>query len=109
MAKSQTKTPKSWTDVSGKAIVFGNTFKTKKGSFISYSTTISSKNEDGDYDRVYVKVRFKKDDDPETEGRFDIKIKSGFLAVDAYENKKGDQVTQPVLVVTDYEVIDDDE
>lgn len=65
----------------------------RNGTFYRYSVSISSKNEDGSFDTVYVPIKFaKKAGAPE-------KIKNGaecdfegFLSVDAYTDREGNRV-----------------
>lgn len=102
--KTTTKRPKSWADVSGRMKVWGKEVNYKKTSFMSYSTSVGAKNEDGDYDNVYYNVRFRKDEHPDREGAFEINVKAGFLTVTT--DKKGN--CYPAVMVLDYEVVDDD-
>ena len=102
--KTTTKRPKSWADVSGRMKVWGKEVNYKKTSFMSYSTSVGAKNEDGDYDNVYYNVRFRKDEHPGREGAFEINVKAGFLTVTT--DKKGN--CYPAVMVLDYEVVDDD-
>ena len=102
--KTTTKRPKSWTDVSGRMRVWGKEVNYKKTSFMSYSTSVGAKNEDGEYDNVYYNVRFRKDEHPDREGAFEINVKAGFLTVTT--DKKGN--CYPAVMVLDYEVVDDD-
>lgn len=100
-----TKRPKSWTDISGRIRVWGKEVESKKGSFMSYSTSVGKKNEDEEYDNVYYNVRFLKDEHPDIGGAFDINVKAGFLTVTT--DKKGN--CYPAVMVLDYDVVDEDD
>lgn len=96
--------PKSWADIKGCMRVWGKEVNYKKSSFMSYSTSVGAKNDDGEYDNVYYNVRFRKDEHPDREGAFEINVKAGFLTVTT--DKKGN--CYPAVMVLDYEVVDDD-
>ena len=98
-----TKRHKSWADVNGCMRVWGKEVEYKKSSFMSYSTSVGARNEDGEYDNVYYNVRFRKDEHPDLEGAFEINVKEGFLTVTT--DKKGN--TYPAVMVLDYVVVDD--
>ena len=95
---------KSWSDISGEMRVWGREFTYKKSTFMFYSTSVGSKNEDEEYDNVYYNVRFKKDESPDIEGAFKINVKKGFLTVST--DKDGD--TYPSVMILDYDIIDDE-
>lgn len=99
----QKNAERSWTDVSGKMRVWGKEIETKKSSFVSYSTSVGSKNENGEYDNVYYNVRFKKDEAPDLLGSFIIDVKKGFLTVTT--DKEGS--TYPAVMILDYEIIEE--
>lgn len=102
--KATIKRTKSWTDVSGRMRVWGKEMEHKKTSFISYSTSVGSKNEDEEYDNVYYNVRFRKGEHPDRDGVFEINIKAGFLTVTT--DKKGN--CYPAIMVLDYEEVDEE-
>lgn len=65
----------------------------RNGTFYRYSVSISSKNEDGSHDTVYLPIRFAK------RANMPEKIKNGaecdfegFLSVDAYTDREGNRV-----------------
>ena len=89
---------KTWKDVSGKMTVWGNIPEGR--DFITYSTTVSSKDVDGKYVNCYMGVRFKKDDDPDAEGRVDIDVKSGFITC----GRGSDGNNRMYVFVTDYDI-----
>lgn len=103
--KTTSKRPKSWADVCGRMRVWGKEVEYKKDSFMSYSTSVGVKNEDEEYDNIYYNVRFRKNEHPDIEGAFDIKVKTGFLTVTT--DKKGN--CYPAVMVLDYEVVDEDD
>lgn len=103
-AKTVTKRPKSWGDVNGLMRVWGKEVEYKKSSFMSYSTSVGAKNEDGGYDNVYYNVRFRKDEHPNREGAFEINVNAGFLTVTT--DKKGN--CYPAVMVLDYDVVDEE-
>ena len=65
-------------------MIFRNVFD----SGISYSTTISHKNQDGEYENSFINVRFKKNVD--VENKQQIIIKDAWL--DFYQSKDGKNV-----------------
>ena len=63
-------------------------FRNEFDSGISYSTTISHKNIDGEYENAFINLRFKKNVD--VENKQQIIIKDAWL--DYYQNKDGKTV-----------------
>lgn len=55
---------------------------------ISYSTGISRKTIKGDYENMYVKLKFKKDEEPNYKNRFDMKIKNAFLTFSEFNKQR---------------------
>lgn len=99
---------KYWSgNLTGTMRVFGQHREFGKGknkqSFISYSTTIGKKNQDGEWVNAYIPVKFPKDYDPDIEDMFLIEVKDGFLSVNTYQSKDRGEVKEICLVVTDYE------
>ncbi len=72
-------------------------FKNDKG----YSTSISSKKEDGSYENMFIAVNFKKG--VEVENKTKINITDGFLSF--YKTKDG--LAKPKIVVMEYEIAND--
>ena len=103
--QSKRKNEKSWRDIDGAMILWGKKIDYKKGkktsSFYSYSTTVSSKNDDGSYNNVYLNVRLATEEPLEHEGRADIMIKEAFITT----TKGKDDVNRLTVVVLDYDVI----
>lgn len=104
MAKTITATKNAWTNITGNMIVFGKKFKGNKGTFLKFSTTVGRKFDgDDDFTNVFVDVQFPKYDIPKGEGRHDIDVKDGFLSVDRYVNKDGDEITKIKVVILSYD------
>lgn len=91
-----------WSNIEGRMRVWGKEIPYKNSSFMSYSTSIGSKNQDDEYDNVYFNVRFRKDEGPNLLGAFEIYIKSGFLTVTT--DKDGN--CYHAIMVLDYELRD---
>lgn len=73
-------------------------FKSEYG----YSTSISSKNMNGEYDKMYLSVQMPKD--TVLENKTNIIITNGFLSF--YKTKDG--LTKPKIVVMEYELENDE-
>ena len=90
-------------DVTGKSVkLWVNNVQTKDGrSFNSYNVGISKKNSDGSYTNMYLKTKFGKDayvpKDIPNGAQMDFE---GFLTVDAYTDRSGNEVKNPALFVT---------
>lgn len=82
--------------VTGETMIFKND--------LGYSTTISNKNQEGTYDKMYLSVQFRKDD--EKAGRLSnmtkIDIKNGFMSF--YKTTNG--MTKVKIIVLDYDILD---
>lgn len=101
--------PEMWTTIRGRMRVFGTVFNGRKGEYMAYSTSIGRKNEDGDYDNLYLKVFFPKEDDPAVEGLCEIDVKEGFITLNCYSKGKGrkaERIVQPSVMVLDYVIVD---
>lgn len=109
--KGSSRASDTWNTITGVMSIYGNTFTTKKKGkkkkFVKWSTTIGRKDEDGEYVNYYLRVRFAGDaSEPETGGLHQIDVGNAFLSVESYENRDGDDVVNPVLVVTENEILD---
>ena len=82
------------TSITGETMIFKN----DKGF---YSTTISKKNKDGEYENAYIPVSFKKG--VELENRDRINVTNGFLTFDSYTDKEGKTRTNLKIFVLDFE------
>lgn len=76
-------------------MIFRNVFD----NGISYSTTISHKNINDEYENAFINVRFKKDVDVENKSK--IIIKNAWL--DFYENKDGKNVFY--IFISDFDLV----
>ena len=76
-------------NITGKTLIFKNDY--------GYTTTISKKNQNGEYERMYISVQLPKG--IELENKTMIDINKGFLSF--YKNKQG--LSQIKLVVMEYQ------
>lgn len=111
--KGSSRASDTWNTITGVMSIYGNTFTTKKKGkkkkFVKWSTTVGRKGEDGEYVNYYLRVRFAGDaSEPETDGLHQIDVGNAFLSVESYTNRDGDDVVNPVLVVTENEILDDE-
>ena len=96
----------TWNEITGIMRVFGNTFSVGKGKnateITKWSVTVSGKDKNGDWVNYYVRVKFSGKDahEPDTDGLHTIDINNAFWSVDSYQNKDGEDVVTPVIVVT---------
>ena len=82
--------------------VFANTRKTRAGDIRSFSTSIGSKDSEGNWHNMYIAVRFPRSKVIAEDGRHDLHILNAFWSFDEYD--RGDVTVQkPVIVITDYE------
>lgn len=95
-----TEERKSWADLSGEMRIFGKKREGEKGTWFAYSTSIGKKQEDGSYKNVFFNVRFTKDNDPEKDGGFTVKLNKAFFTVDSWQEKN-----YPCIVVTDFDFV----
>ena len=106
-AKRSERAKDTWNVITGIISIWGNTFDGKKGSYTNWSATLGKKNDSGEYDNYYLRVRFGKNcEEPETDGLHQIDLENAFLSVEAYTNKDKERVIMPVLVITEGSVID---
>ena len=76
-------------------MIFKNTFD----NGVSYSTTVSHKNINDEYENAFINVRFKKDVDVENKSK--IIIKNAWL--DFYENKDGKDIFY--IFISDFDLV----
>lgn len=107
-AKRSERAKDTWNEISGIMTIYGNTFEDRKGrDYISWSATVGKKNDDGEFQNYYFKVRFGKTaTEPTTDGLHQIDIRSGFFSLESYE-KKGKEIITPIIVIIEDEVLDD--
>ena len=106
-AKKQTpKALQLWNNINGAMRVWATERTYKKKSWISFSTSIGKKDDDGEYANIYFDVLFKKNKAPEVdEGAFEIIVKKGFLTFTTYN----DGSNHPAVMVMEYDLKDEDE
>jgi hypothetical protein len=111
--KGSSRASDTWNTITGVMSIYGNTFTSGKGQkrkkFVKWSTTVGHKDEDGEYTNYYLRVRFAGDAiPPKTDGLHQIDVGNAFLSVESYTNRDGDDVVNPILVVTENEILDDE-
>lgn len=110
--KKETEFKQDWNSISGNMRIFGNEIeyskKGKKSSFVKYSTSVGTKDEDGDYVNAYLDVQFTKDcgyDPDGATGELHVQVNKAFLGVDYWDD--GDKRrTKLKLIVQDADAID---
>ena len=107
-AKRSERAKDTWNKITGIMSIYGNTFTgKKKKKYVSWSATVGKKNDAGEFDNYYFRVRFAKDaNEPQTDGLHQIDIQSGFFSLETYTKGK-EEVTVPVIVIVEDEVLDD--
>lgn len=108
-AKRSERAKDTWNQITGIMSVYGNTFTgRKKKKYVSWSATVGKKNDEGEFDNYYFRVRFAKDaNEPKTDGLHQIDIQSGFFSLETYTKGK-EEVTVPVIVIVEDEVLDEE-
>lgn len=112
MAQKKTKRSErakdTWNEITGIMSIYGNTFEDRHGDeYISWSATVGRKDEDGEYQNYYFKVRFGKNaTQPMTDGLHQIDIQSAFISLESYE-KKNKEIITPIIVVIENDVLDE--
>ena len=98
----------TWNRITGILSVYGNEFKSKNGgTIVKWSTSVSNKKEDGSFDRYYLLVRFAGSvKAPDKPGLHQIDVVNAFLSCQRWTSKDGDEYVDPVLVITDGEVVE---
>lgn len=76
----------------------------KPASFLKFSTSIGTKNEDGEWNNLYFNVRFMKGDAPQADAgmNFEIEIVKAFLTFEIFQTKDGDEIKIPTIVVQEW-------
>lgn len=69
-------------------------------AYTTYSTKINSKDKDGNWQSVFITVRFKKG--VEVNNKADIKVNNAFFGVDTYNGN-----STLTMIITDFEVVAD--
>lgn len=107
-AKRSERAKDTWNEITGIMSIYGNTFTgKKKKKYVSWSATVGKKNDAGEFDNYYFRVRFAKDaNEPQTDGLHQIDIQSGFFSLETYTKGK-EEVSVPVIVIVEDEVLDE--
>ena len=121
MSKSSEKTTsaQTWNTIRGTMKIFGNEFsrkikdkKTKKTverTVVKWSVSVGTKLND-EFVNFYLPVGFSKDaGSPDEPGLHQINVKNAFLTCQAWEDKDGEIQTRPLLMITEWEDLEDDE
>lgn len=82
-------------NINGETMIFKNEY--------GYTTTISNKNLQGEYENMYVTIQLPKDD--ELENKTLINIAKGFMSF--YKDKNG--MAKPKLIVQEYAILQEGE
>lgn len=100
--KQATEREKNWNDVTGICRVYGK----DRGKFLSYSTSVSTTDQDGSYVNMYVTVQFPKGKAPEYTEAFKIRILKGFLTCESWQDKRTKETkTAPRIVVQEFDFL----
>lgn len=92
-----------------RAKIWRKDYTGKNGDFYRYSVSISKKNEDGKYVNAYLPVKFsKKAGAPEKIENGTMCAIEGFMSVETYKDKDGNERTQPMIVVMSAQFEDED-
>ena len=83
-----------------KAKIWSKDYQGKNGEFYRYSVSVSKKTEDGKYVNAYIPIRFsKKADAPEKIENGAVCSFEGFMSVESFKDKEGNDRNQPMIVV----------
>lgn len=92
-----------------KAKIWRKDYQGKNGEFYRYSVSVSKKNEDGKYVNAYIPIRFsKKADAPEKIENGAVCSFEGFMSVESFKDKEGNDRNQPMIVVMSVQFEDED-
>lgn len=108
-SKKQSEKVKYWSsDLTGRMRVNTHEVNYKKNgkpaSFLKFSTSLGVNNEEGEWVNLYFNVRFMKGDVPEVDAgmNFEIDIVKAFLTFELFQNKSGEDIKTPVIVVQEW-------
>ena len=91
-----------------KAKIWRKDYQGKNGEFYRYSVSISKKTEDGKYVNAYMPIKFsKKCDAPEKIENGAICAFEGFITVDSYKDRDGNERNQPMIIAMSAQFEDD--
>ena len=109
MAKKDKKQEITWNTIEGTMRVYTNALEGKGGkAWYKSSVSIASKDQDDEYHRFYIDLKFgKKAEEPESGGVHILQVNNAFFTVEYWIDKKTkEERVKPVLMVTDCEVIE---
>ena len=90
-----------------KAKIWRKDYQGKNGEFHRYSVSVSKKTQDGKYVNAYIPVMFsKKADAPDKIENGTMCSIEGFMSVDSYTDKDGNERNQPMIIVMSVEFED---
>lgn len=91
-----------------KAKIWRKDYQGKNGEFYRYSVSISKKNEDGKYVNAYLPIKFsKKADAPEKIENGTVCAFEGFMSVESFKDKDGNERNQPMIIAMSVQFEDD--
>lgn len=94
-------------NVTGRQTIFVKEHNGRNGSWKSYTTAVSHKDESGQWDNDYYEVIFAKNAKGyEIADKTKIEIKSGFLSCRSYTANGGDKKVVSQIVVTDFNFVE---
>lgn len=94
--------------VDNRAKIWRKDYQGKNGEFYRYSVSIGKKGEDGKYVNAYIPIKFsKKADAPEKIENGTVCAIKGFMSVETYKDKDGNERNQPMIVVMSAEFDND--
>lgn len=88
--------------ISGKTMIFRKDHESRDGTWYSYSTTVSSKRQDGSYINAFMDVKFRKG--VVVENKSKINVKDGFIAAREFTANGGQTVQKPELVILEFDL-----
>lgn len=117
---SQKVEVKSWTSLSGKTLIFKNTFTGSKGKYVKYSTVVSTTDEEDNKHSMFVDVQFSRNckiqksslyekNHKDSDKLVNAILKNAFLTLSFYQDENGKEITKPKIVVLACDFIDKDE
>lgn len=82
-----------------KVKIWRKDYQGKNGEFYKYTAGVSRKNDDGTYVNTYIPIRFsRKSGAPEKIENGTMCAFEGFLSVESYKDKDGNERNQPMIV-----------
>lgn len=91
-----------------KAKIWRKNYQGKNGEFYRYSVSISKKTEDGKYVNAYLPIKFsKKADVPEKIENGTVCAFEGFMSVESFKDRDGNERNQPMIIAMSVQFEDD--